>query len=159
MESGIVGDPLSITGEGAINYNTLSVTYTELFMKHLPFYLSIGMPYDVFWEGDPFIAKDYRRAYDLQRDRINEQLWLQGAYIYQALMAVSPAFRAMGAKPPEKYLEEPLPLTEKEVKERKIKQAKKKQEEIIDHAERFASSFNKQFKERKDDENAGSNDK
>lgn len=162
MESGLVGEPLSVSGEGDINNNALSsITYTELFEEHLPFYLSIGMSYEDYWENDVFIAKSYRRAYDIQKERTNEQLWLQGLYVYQAIMAMTPALRPMSNSAPEKYMEEPLPLTETEFKKREKRREKRKQEEMIDKAERFASAFNKQIREQKkeEDDNAGSNNK
>ena len=159
MESGLVGEPLSVSGEGDINNNALSsITYTELFEQNLPFYLSIGMSYEDYWENDVFIARFYRRAYDIKKERKNEELWLQGLYVYQAILAIAPALKAMSNASPEKYMEEPLPLTETEFKKREKRRAKLKQEEMIDKAERFASAWNKQMKE-KEDNNAGSNDK
>lgn len=127
------------------------ISFTEIFEKHLPFYLSIGMSYEQYWFDDCCIAKFYKKAYDLQRDRINEQLWLQGLYIYDALCDVAPALRAMGAKPPEKYVSEPYPLTEKEMKIRKKKREKEKQEAIRAKVSAAVSSANRLIKERKED--------
>lgn len=161
MESGIAGDPLSDTGEGGISYDSLSsITYTELFETHLPFFLSIGMTYEQYWDGDVQIAKFYRRAYEQKRERINEQLWLQGLYIYDALLRVAPAFRPMSKAEPDKYMSEPLPITETALKKRKIKEAKAKQEAIRERAEAFVSNFNRTIrnKKRKEEDDAGSND-
>lgn len=63
----------------------------------------------------------YRKAYQLQRDRDNEQSWLQGMYIYEALCDVAPilhAFAKKGTKP-RPYISEPLPITLEELKERR----------------------------------------
>ena len=161
MESGIAGNPLSDSGEGGITNDSLSsITYTELFETHLPFFLSIGMSYEQYWDGDVQIAKYYRRAYEQKRERINEQLWLQGLYIYDALLRVAPAFRPMSKAEPEKYMHEPLPITETALKQRKVKEAKAKQESIREKAEAFASNFNKTLKnkKRKEENNAGADD-
>lgn len=87
----------------------------------------------------------------MQRSRINEQLWLQGLYIYDAILDVAPALRAMGAKPPEKYPDEPYPITDKEIELRKEKQARERQEAIRAKAEAFAAQFNQSIVKRKED--------
>lgn len=140
-------------GEGQSLERLSHISFTEIFYNHLPFYLSIGMSYEQYWNDDCTIAIYYRKAYELQRSRTNEQLWLQGLYIYDALIDVAPALRAMGAKPPEKYPEEPYPITDKEMEQRKIKKAKEKQEAMIAKAEAFVSNFNRlrKQKERKED--------
>lgn len=86
----------------------------------------------------------------MQRSRMNEQLWLQGLYVYEAICDVSPALRAMGAKEPVKYSEEPYPITDKEIEERRKKQAKAKFEQMKTKAEAFAARFNKAIKEEAD---------
>ena len=118
------------------------------------------MSYEQYWDGDVQIAKYYRRAYEQKRERINEQLWLQGLYIYDALLRVAPAFHPMSKAEPEKYMHEPLPITETALKQRKVKEAKAKQESIREKAEAFASNFNKTIKskKRKEENNAGADD-
>lgn len=141
-------------GGGEISFDNLShISFTEIFNTHLPFYLSIGMSYEQYWNQDCCITKFYKQAFDLQRSRINEQLWLQGLYVYEAILDVSPSLRAMGAKPPEKYPDEPYPITDKEIESRKEKQAKERQEAIKAKAEAFAAKFNKSLRERKEDKN------
>jgi hypothetical protein len=68
----------------------------------------------------------YIEAFYIMKKRENESLWLQGAYIYDALCAVSPvlhAFAKSGTKP-QPYLDKPYPLTEKESED--IEAAKRK---------------------------------
>jgi hypothetical protein len=92
------------------------LSYTEQFYNCFPFYLSIGMTYDQYWNSDCLLVKYYREAFDIRKKRENESLWLQGAYIYDALCAVSPvlhAFAKAGTKP-QPYLDAPYPLTKKE---------------------------------------------
>lgn len=58
------------------------------------------------------MAKYYRDAEQYRLERANEQAWLQGFYIYTALLNVSPVFNAMSKrKKPHRYLKEPIPIT------------------------------------------------
>ena len=91
-------------------------TYTEIFNEKFPFYLSIGMTYEQFWERDCTLVTAYRRAYEISRDRKNQELWLQGAYIYDAIARLTPilhAFAKKGAKP-EPYPNEPYSIFAKQ---------------------------------------------
>ena len=92
-------------------------TYTEQFYEVFPYYLSIGMTYDQFWNDDCYLAKYYREAQKLREQRANVQAWLQGAYVYIALDRLKPIFGLRGGRV-EPYLEEPLPLTLQEAEER-----------------------------------------
>ena len=78
------------------------------------------MSYDQYWHGDPKIAKYYREAEKIRLEKRNQELWLQGLYVYEAISRLTPipvGFAKKGSKP-KPYLEEPYPLT-KEVKEAK----------------------------------------
>ncbi len=102
-----------------------TISYTEQFYEIFPYYLSIGMTYDQYWNDDCTLVKYYREAHEVQQQRENQRLWMQGAYFYDALCAVSPVLHAF-AKPgtkPSPYLKEPYPLTKDESEDKeKIKQ-------------------------------------
>lgn len=91
-----------------------SFTYTEKFYEVFPYYLSIGMTYEQYWNEDATLVKYYRKAAELKKERINEELWLQGMYIYEALCDVSPIFHAFAKKgtKPQPYSERPYAITE-----------------------------------------------
>lgn len=108
-----------------------SFSFSEEFEKHLPYFISVGMTYEQFYDGDVDLCKYYRKADELKKDRMNERLWLQGLYIYDALIKVAPAFRAMGASKPENYPDEPYPLTEKERLRREERDTKKRFEQMM----------------------------
>ena len=94
-------------------------TYTEQFYEQFPFYLSIGMTYDQYWNDDCCLTKYYRKANELSKARKNQELWLQGMYIYEALCCVSPvlhAFAKSGTKP-QPYPDKPYAISDKEIKE------------------------------------------
>lgn len=90
------------------------------------------MPEDAFWHGDVCLTDVYIEADKLTFQRKNYELWLQGAYIYQAFGAfapIMPAFPKKGAKP-SKYMEAPIAFTDIE-KERKREKEKEKLGEYL----------------------------
>ena len=102
------------------------ISYTEQFEEQFPYYLSVGMTYEQFWDGDCWLAKDYREAFKLRTRRDNEHAWLIGRYVYDALCAVSPLLHAFAkngttAQP---YLERPYPSSMEEVREREVQRLK-----------------------------------
>ena len=69
------------------------------------------MTVDEFYRQDVELAVAYRRADELRKARKNEELWLQGLYIYDAICAVAPILRAFSkARQPEPYLKEPIDI-------------------------------------------------
>lgn len=97
-------------------------TFTEFFESQCPFYLSIGMTYDEYWNGPAEMVVYYRRAYVMQQRRNNDLAWLNGRYVYDALNAIVPALRGLSKEPVDKYLEEPYPYTKEDVEEYKRRQ-------------------------------------
>jgi hypothetical protein len=87
--------------------------------------MSYGMTYEQFWYGDPNMTIAYREAYTLQRRKENEDMWLQGMYIYSALQAViGTAF----GKRQIKYEQKPFdlfPKTKLEVEQEKAQERQK----------------------------------
>ena len=95
--------------------------------------MSIGMTYDEFWNQDVTRVEAYRKAAELQNIRRNQELWLQGMYIYEALCDASPLFRFSmkgGTIKPEPYVKEPYPITEAEVRGREQREARLKEERL-----------------------------
>ena len=105
-------------------------SYTSKFYEVFPFYLSIGMTPEQFWDGDCTLVKYYRKAYELQRKRKNEDLWLQGMYIYEALCDVSPILQAFAKKGTKAhpYPDHPYAITQDDRKdERKLKEKRERE--------------------------------
>lgn len=146
MDSELVSGSLSATG--GRQSSSAPFTYTEKFYEVFPYYLSIGMTYEQFWEGDCTLTKYYRKADEIRKERRNEELWLQGMYIYEALCEVSPVLHAFAKKgtKPLPYSTKPYAITEsqhkrdEEEKERKIAEKGKRLMEAI------MLSNNKRFK-------------
>lgn len=83
------------------------------------YYMAIGMPRELFLEGDRDAFDDYEKAHECRKMLQNQMLHLQGLYDYRAFGSViSSAFAAKGKKG-EPYLECPIPITEAEKKAEK----------------------------------------
>ncbi|MBO7273708.1 MAG: hypothetical protein J6V22_02515 [Clostridia bacterium] len=123
-------------------------SYSEIFEQLCPYYMSIGMSYDEFWNQDVCLVKTYRKTYELLERRRNQELWLQGLYFYEALCDASPLYRftmKKGTIKPEPYLKEPLPITEAEVREREEREARKKEERLKAEFTAFAERVRKKM--------------
>lgn len=109
--------------------------------------MSIGMTYYEFWDGDVALVRAYREADELRRRRQNEVLWLQGAYIYEALCDVAPIFHAFAKKgtKPGQYVKEPYPITESEIRERKEREARVREERMKAEFAAFAARMQAQM--------------
>lgn len=122
-------------------------TYTERFWDHFPFYLSIGMSAEQYWDGDCWLTKSYRDAHEQMLERQSMLAWLQGRYFYEALCDVSPllhAFSKKGAKPAE-YCERPYPITPRGVKQKEKEAEKATYEQGKAKMQAFAEKINKKF--------------
>lgn len=100
-----------------------SVSLTEIFNEAFPQYLFMGMSYEEYWRGKPGLVRAYRKAWKMKREERNWEMWMQGAYFYNALLCVAPVMRAALSKEkvePGKYMDAPFPLTEKEAQEQEI---------------------------------------
>ena len=147
MDSELVSSSLSAT-EGSGHKDSLSsFTYTEKFYELFPYYLSIGMTPEQYWDGDSTLVKYFRKAEELRNEKRNQEMWLQGMYFYEALCDVSPilhAFAKKGTKPVH-YSSKPYALNEKQIK----RDEEEKQRKLVEKGKRFmeamAASVNKKF--------------
>lgn len=129
---GTVVSAISPVSDGDASNCVPDKTYTERFYELFPFYLSIGMTTDEYWNQDCYLTQYYRKAFEMKQNRKNEELWLQGLYIYHALCDVSPvlhAFAKDGATPLP-YFDRPIPRTAKEAEEREITEQKERYEKM-----------------------------
>lgn len=101
--------------------------------------MAIGMTYEQYWYGDPLMVRAFYKADKLRQERIDEEAWLNGLYITNALEAtVGNAFRKKGQTPFE-YPKEPFLLTEK--KEKQKEQDEREKEKEATWALAWMSSF------------------
>ena len=94
-----------------------------------PTYMTYGMTYEQYWFGDPYMVKAYEDAYLLKRRVRNEELWLQGLYIYRAVHAVVAS--ALSGRQ-EKYITNPLDFLPK-TKAEKMREEYEKRQKVINY--------------------------
>lgn len=147
MDGELVSSSLSTVGGGEPNRSAPSFTYTEKFYEVFPYYLAIGMTYEQFWEGDCTLTKYYRKADEIKKERRNEEIWLQGMYIYEALCDVSPVLHAFAKKgtKPQPYSDKPYAISK--AQQKRVEEDKERK--MIEKGKRFMEammhSTNKRF--------------
>ena len=116
-------------------------TNTEILEECFPFYLAIGMSYAEYWDGDPVLAQYYRKAYRIKQEEINNNAWLQGLYIYDAMTtALHNALRGMGKQksPAKDYAKQPYQFNNKvKTEAEKAKEVEIEQEKAAAWMENF----------------------
>lgn len=73
------------------------------------------MSHEQYWCGDVWAVIGYREADKLRQQRVNNEAWLQGMYVYDAIGRIAPvlhAFAKKGTKPKD-YLSQPYDFGEK----------------------------------------------
>lgn len=119
-------------------------TCREIIDKAFPSYLAMGMTYDEFYNKDHTLVIAYRKAFELKRNEQNQNLWLLGAYVYQAIARVSPLFNPFSKHPkPESYLDKPFPVYEHE--EGKNAKSKAVADKGLAYMQAQMIKFNKKF--------------
>ena len=147
MDSELVSSSLSATGGSERGSSAPSFTYTEKFYELFPYYLSIGMTAEQYWDGDCTLPKYYRKADELRKERLNEELWLQGMYIYEALCDVSPVLHAFAKKgtKPQPYSEKPYAITQSQRRREEEEHARRVAAKGKMYMEALMHSTNKRF--------------
>lgn len=150
MDGEWVSGLLSENGEGGGNSPHTNLTYKEIFDIYFPQYLLMGMSASEYWDGDVHLAKGYREAYKLKRKADNFNAYLQGLYIYDALICASPLMRSSfgqkGKIKPHEYLKKPYDLFEDDRKKTEEEEAKKHQEEMMEKMKGWMSKVNQKHK-------------
>lgn len=101
-----------------------------------------GMSYDQYWYGDPWMAESFRQYHLMKRKLDNENMWIQGAYIY---MAVRTAVNNCINGSRDKYEDKPFDIFPKtaEEKEREVFEEKQK---LIVYLQELQNQFNRKHK-------------
>ncbi len=142
-----MSDPLSSTEGSGVTATAPLHSYGEKFEELFPYYLSLGMTEEQYWDKDCRLVIFYRKAEELRTSRKNQEMWLQGAYFYEALFRVSPllhAFAKKGTKPAP-YLAEPFAITEKQAEYQQEEKDKKTYDKGKALIEGFMAKHNKKF--------------
>ena len=130
---------------------------TKLFEKACPIYMSYGMSYNDFWYGSAFMTTFYKDAHKLKVRQDDENNWMLGMYVYEAILDCSPIlhpFSKKGTKPLP-YAEKPYLMDKLETKTRaqiEEEERQKKENErlkFIVQMNNWFRSTKKQFENKK----------
>lgn len=133
--------------EGVCNKPPILLSYSDHFEEQYPYYLVMGMSYHDYWNGDPSLVKIYRRAESIRQDKLNYEFWLQGRYLYDAMLMVAPSYNSIHPQEPIPYYDEPLPITLKQIREREEREERKRFEHNKAMMMKFESEVNTYFKQ------------
>lgn len=98
-------------GEGNSHNPETPVSCRLVIDKAFPAYLALGMTYDEYFRKDHTLVIAYREAEKLKVKKRNEDMWLQGLYVYEAVARLTPLMNAFASHPKaEPYLEKPYPM-------------------------------------------------
>lgn len=109
-----------------------STSLTKLFEKACPIYMSYGMSYNDFWYGPAFMTTFYRDANKLELRRQDENNWMIGMYVYEAILDCSPVLHAFSKKgtKPLPYAEKPYLMDQFKEKTKAEKEQEKENERL-----------------------------
>lgn len=147
MDGELVTGSLSgaATGGGE-SRSPVASRYGEKFEELCGYYMSLGMSYHDYWDGDAEMAKYYREMDEVRRERENTSLWLQGLYFYEALIDASPVINAFSKKKkPYPYRDTPIPLTAQANKRKKEQENMKKLENGKTAMRAMMAGINRKF--------------
>lgn len=136
----VSGSPsVASEGGGAGIQSAPLFTYTQQFEENFPYYLAIGMTEEQYWDGDPQLAKSYRKAEEIRNEKKNQEMWLQGLYIYEALCDAAPLFHDLAKKGTKahKYTEKPYAIT----KSAREQEAEAKEKAVFNKGMRFMETL------------------
>ena len=126
--------------------------YGDKFEALCGYYMSLGMSYYDYWDGDSCMTKYYRKMDQCNKERKNYELWIQGAYFYEAILDSSPVLNALSKKnTPFPYRPAPIPITESEDQYQAEQEKQKRMENGKQVMEMIMSNFNQRFEK----DNAG----
>ena len=138
------------TGGGAETPRPLK-SYGEVFAELAPYYMSIGMTPAEYWDGDNDLPRDYRKADEYRRERESFNAWLQGIYVYEAMIRVAPVFKFGVKNPqPKPYFEEPIPVTTEKANKKREASEKREMEKGLAKMMNLAEKVNQRFEGVKD---------
>ena len=105
-----------------------SQSIKSYFKTLFPYFLSIGMTYEQFWEEDTDLINDFIKAEQYRQTKLNNQLWLQG--IYERLAIGSCLSKGV------KYPKEPIPLSQDDVESAKQQRVEKLRKALLAKAKK-----------------------
>lgn len=137
-------------GDGGIGRPSPILRYGDKFEELCSYYMSLGMSYHDYWDGDNWMTKYYREAGEIKKEQRNSELWLQAAYIYEALLDASPVFNPLSKKnKPLPFRSEPIPITSSGSKKSEERKKKRMLENGREAMRAMMAAINERFKKSK----------
>lgn len=96
---------------------------TAIFEECCPFYLSIGMTYDEYWNGNNDLPKHARKAYKMRQEQMNYEAWLKGLYMYDAFGSVMSQMFSKDKNSHKQYAEKPYSFDPEKIEEEEVMEA------------------------------------
>lgn len=115
-----------------------------------PYYISLGMTYYDYWDGDPAMCAAYRKADELKRKRENFNLWLQGAYIYEVISDLAPSIAPFSKGKVKPYRKEVIPILPSEIEEYQERKQKEAYEAMLAGFTALAEEINESIKNKQE---------
>lgn len=129
-----------------------TTTFRELFEEQFPLYLAYGMTYEQYWDGPAELVKYYRKLHALRAAQRNQELWVQGRYVYDAICAAAPILNPLSKETtPREYIKEPYPLTAKEAAARRKREEEEAAQRMKDYMLQKMAAINNARQEARDD--------
>lgn len=131
-------------------------SFGEVFDEMFPHYLVMGMTPEQYWDGENWLKKAFRKAYQIRmenEERITDRnMWMMGLYVRDALHSVLLLVNGFVPKGAEvgKYPEKPR-LEEAEAQRREENKKKKEEEQqrlAMAMLQAQFARFNKRFEEK-----------
>ena len=105
------------------------ISLRQRFDEAFPYYLVMGMSYELYWDGRPELASLYRQADKIMQQRKNNDAWLQGIYFRMAV--------ASTLDKKAKYPKEPFGINERPPSQGLSRKQEKAKAAMLLFAERF----------------------
>lgn len=84
----------------------------------------------------------YRKAHEINKERQNEMMWLQGLYIRDAIWTAVPVDKG---KKPYQYPKEPIPITKHGLEESEQRKRESEDKQFMAMMAEWTNSVNSQF--------------
>lgn len=125
-----------------------STPFSDMLDKMCAYWMLYGVPYDVFWDGDYTQLKYYLEKHKLEVEQRNQELWMQGLYVYEAVSAA--LSRAFEKHSKAQYPDKPhrlTPLSEEEKEEEKKRKVEEFRNQLLALCGRMERKHNQEKRE------------
>lgn len=150
----VTGSPSDTAVGGGVSRLPAASRYGDKFEELCGYYMSLGMSFHDYWDGDSTMTRYYRESGDFKLEQKNMSLWLLGFYIYEAVLDASPVLNGMSKrKKPFPYRESPIPLTKRANERAEAASGQKKLEDIRGLMKTRMQAWNQKFKRKEGEKN------